>query len=808
MNDRAVQILLVEEKTAHAELVRRAFESAADHVALTIVSTLDAARDYLVDCTPDLLICDLKLPDGNGIDLLSKEGDACRYSVLIMTSHGDENAAVEVMKAGALDYVVKSDKAFAGMPGIAKRSLREWDHIVQRQRAEAAVKLNQDRLESLFKISQTRWDSEDELIGASLEEGVRLTGSKAGYLHFYNEDRQIISMTAWSEEVIKNCSVEKTAHYALQHAGIWADCIRQGRPVVHNDFAQESARKGFPEGHFPLSRHMSVPIMDGERIIGIAGVGNKTVAYDETDVLQLSLFMNSMWSILKQRRSEIELRRSKEEWKKTFDAIGDVATIQDRDMRIIRVNRATCKLLRSTPAELIGKHCYEVFRGATEPCYGCPETKTIHDRGLHSAEILHERLGKTFWVSSAPIFDEHQTFRGVVHTAKDITEQRKLEAQLRQTQKMEAIGTLAGGIAHDFNNILTPILGYAELVRGQLAAGSPAWINQGEIVKAGIRAKELVQQILTISRRNEHEQKPVEITLIVKEALKLLRSSIPSTIEIRQQIDPNCGLVMADPTQIHQVIMNLCTNAYQAMQEKGGVLGVSLTEVKLGPEIFPLHLHLQPGKYLKLEISDTGHGVPSEIRERIFEPYFTTKAERKGTGLGLAVVHGIVQAHRGHITVYSEPGMGATFHVYLPRIETEATAAATEPEEKIPRGTERILLVDDEETICRMEYAMLSAMGYQVTALSSSMDSLEVFRRQPDNFDLVITDMTMPNMTGSELAQRIMALRADVPIILCTGFSELINEEKAKALGLRGFIMKPVDMLNLAKTVRRVLDEI
>jgi PAS domain S-box-containing protein len=807
MIDRPIHILLVVDEGSQEEVIRRAFDSAAELVTLTSAPTLHEARRHLATFTPDLLIADFRLPDGTGIEFIPKEQDSARYPVLIMSSQGDENAAVAAIKAGALDCVVKSPKVFSGMVGIVSRSLREWGHILERRRAEAAVKLNQERLEALFKISQTPWRTEEELIGTSLEEGVRLTESKAGYLHFYDEQRQTISTTAWSNEVLSRCTAEKITHYPLKDAGIWADSIRRRRPVVHNDYASEPDKRGFPEGHFPLVRHMSVPIMDGESIIGIAGVGNKQDPYDEADVLQLSLFMNSMWSILKQRRSEAELRRSKDEWEKTFDAIGDVATIQDKEMRIIRVNRAACNLLGTPPDKLIGKYCYEVFRGARKPCQGCPEARTITDQVIHSAEIFHERLGKTFWVTSAPVFDEHQTFRGVVHTAKDISEQRKLEAQLRQTQKMEAIGTLAGGIAHDFNNILTPILGYAELVREELPKGSQAWINQGEIVKAGIRAKELVQQILTISRRSELEQKPIQITHIVKEALKLLRSSIPTTIEIRQKIDPNCGLVMADPTQIHQVIMNLCTNAYQAMVEEGGVLGVTLTEVKLGPEVYPLQLHLQPGRYLKLEISDTGHGIPAEIRERIFEPYFTTKADKKGTGLGLAVVHGIVQAHHGHITVYSESGYGTTFHVYLPRIETAETSQSAEPEKGIARGTERILLVDDEVVICRMEHAMLSTLGYQVTALSSSVDSLEAFRAHPDDYDLVITDMTMPNMTGSELAQRIMRIRSDVPIILCTGFSELINEEKAKSLGIRGFIMKPVDMKNLANTVRRVLDE-
>ena len=808
MIDRPIHILLVESEAAHEEEIRRTLGSAGDLVTLTAVSSLQEAREQLAGFTPDLLIADLQLPDGTGIELIPPEPDNARYPVLLMTSHGDENVAVAAIKAGALDYVVKSPKVFSGMVGIVSRSLREWGHILERRRAEAAVKLNHDRLESLFRISQTpQWRTESELISTSLEEAVRLTESNAGYFHFYDEEEQTISLTAWSNAALQRCTAEGTTHYALKDAGIWADCIRRRRPVIHNDYTKETDKRGYPEGHYPLVRHMSVPILDGECIIGAAGVGNKEEPYNETDVLQLTLFMNSMWSILKQRRSEAELRRSRDEWEKTFDAIGDVATIQDKEMRIIRVNRAACNLLGSSPDKLIGKFCYEVFSDSRKPCRGCPETKTIADQTVHSAEIFHDRLGKTFWVTSAPVFDEFQTFRGVVHTAKDISAQRKLEAQLRQTQKMEAIGTLAGGIAHDFNNILTPILGYAELVREELPKGGRAWINQGEIVKAGMRAKELVQQILTISRRSELEQKPIQISYIVKEALKLLRSSIPTTIEIRQKIDPACGLVMADPTQIHQVIMNLCTNGYQAMWEEGGILGVSLTEVYLGPEAYPLQLQLQPGRYLKLEVSDTGHGIPAEIKERIFEPYFTTRADMKGTGLGLAVVHGIVQAHHGHITVYSEPGQGTTFHVYLPRIETAGTSKVTEPEEEIARGNERILLVDDDEAICRMEHAMLTTLGYQVTALSSSIDSLEAFRAHPDSYDLVITDMTMPNMTGSELAQRIMRIRADVPIILCTGFSELINEKKAKSLGIRGFIMKPVDMRNLAKTIRRVLDE-
>ncbi|MEA3358259.1 MAG: cache domain-containing protein [Thermodesulfobacteriota bacterium] len=391
-------------------------------------------------------------------------------------------------------------------------------------------------------------------------------------------------------------------------------------------------------------------------------------------------------------------------------------------------------------------------------------------------------------------------------TAKKQAEQekKKLESQLRQAQKMEAIGTLAGGIAHDFNNILFPIIGYAEMGMIGVPEDSKIRKNFIGILNASKRAGDLVQQILTFSRQHEQELKPLAAQIVVREALRLIRSSIPSTIEIDQDIEKDYNLIMADPTQIHQIVMNLCTNAYHAMEETGGSLSVNLKEMDLTPEDLT-GLNMESGPYLCLTVSDTGTGMDSPTMERIFDPYFTTKEKGKGTGLGLAVVHGIVKGYGGDIRAYSEPKKGTSFHVYLPVIKTDNLASEIISDEPLQTGHEHILLIDDETQIIDMEKQMLEKLGYQVTALTSSIDALQAFKAAPDKFDLVITDMTMPNMTGDKLTGELKNIRPDIPVILCTGFSEKISKESAGALGVAGFLMKPVLMKDLARTVREAM---
>ncbi len=384
-------------------------------------------------------------------------------------------------------------------------------------------------------------------------------------------------------------------------------------------------------------------------------------------------------------------------------------------------------------------------------------------------------------------------------------EKKKLEAQLLQAQKIQAIGTLAGGIAHDFNNILYALMVYADLALDDAPEGSLLRSNLQEVIKAGDRAKNLVEQILTFSRQTEHELRPVQIKLIARESLKLLRASLPTTIEMRQNIQSD-SMALADPIRVHRVLMNLCTNAAHAMREEGGTLEVSLADVEFGSDFAARHPDITPGPHLRLTVSDTGHGMTFDVGERIFDPFFTTKGPDEGAGMGLSVVHGIVKGLGGTITVYSEVGKGSTFQVYLPLVEDELKPE-TETGKPPTSGDEHILFIDDEQVLANMGKQMLERLGYEVVSRPSSIEALELFRAQPDRFDLVITDMTMPGMTGKKLAEELMKIRPDIPIILCTGYSKDISEEQAKEMGIKAFAMKPLARRDLADTIRKVLDE-
>ncbi len=371
---------------------------------------------------------------------------------------------------------------------------------------------------------------------------------------------------------------------------------------------------------------------------------------------------------------------------------------------------------------------------------------------------------------------------------------------------MEAIGTLAGGIAHDFNNILAAILGYTELAMMDVPKDSITTERLHHVISSCDRARSLVKQILTFSRKSPREASPFRVSSIIKEVIKLLRASLPSTIEIRQNIIDADAVVRADPTQLHQLIINLCTNAAQAMEETGGILTISQETCIRTAEDMAGCYDLAPGAYVRLTVRDTGHGIAPDIKERIFEPFFTTKAVGKGTGMGLAVAHGIVKSYGGCIHVDSEPGAGAAFQVLLPRIDEEPQEAAAQQPASIPRGSGTILFVDDEEAVMQIGRTMLESLGYTVFSTSSSAKAIEMFSTDPGRFDCIITDMTMPHIRGDELAGMLLAIRPDLPIILCTGFSEKISEEQALKMGIRAFLLKPFSMQNLGLAVQKALE--
>lgn len=523
-----------------------------------------------------------------------------------------------------------------------------------------------------------------------------------------------------------------------------------------------------------------------------------------------------LWSFRKVKKrdatifaGQASLKNAYDELEKTFDAIDGIITIQDKDMRITKVNRATCEAFNAKAEELVGKYCYQVFRGIKEPCEGCPEVEALKDGSLHHSEMEHENLGKIFAVAAAPVTNGNGEIIKLVHYAKDITEDRRREKQLRQAQKMEAIGTLAGGIAHDFNNILTAILGFSELLQLRSTLDDVTRKDVDQIHHAGLRAKELVKQILTFSRQGEQEFQALHVQPVVKEALKLLRSSIPTTISFEQDLDEDKALVIADPSQIHQVVMNLCTNAYHAMRDSGGTLTVILQPVELVDIDVKNKQGVKPGSYLRLMVGDTGKGIKKADQERIFEPYFTTKGKGEGTGLGLSLVHGIVNSMGGYISVYSEEGQGTTFQVYMP-VVTEVEVSQTGERgisNQIPGGSERILIVDDEESIIDLEGRMLESLGYAVSVFNDALEAKEAFAADPESFDLIITDMNMPHLSGLELVEIVRGIRADMPIIVSTGFSERINSKSAHKYGVKRVMMKPLVLHELAQVVRSALDD-
>ena len=415
-------------------------------------------------------------------------------------------------------------------------------------------------------------------------------------------------------------------------------------------------------------------------------------------------------------------------------------------------------------------------------------------------------------VSARLVYDDGGTPVFVEGFLSDISRRKRaeeeklqLESHLAQAQKMESIGTLAGGIAHDFNNILSAIIGFTELAMIDIEHKKNVLPELEQILKAGNRAGELVKQILTFSRMHETGFSPISLKHIINDSLKMLRSVIPSTIEIKTNL-PVAGLVMSDATQIHQIMMNLCTNAVHAMEEKGGVLEVSLQDVVMDITEDSSGLGLLPGPYNMISIRDTGTGMSQDVMARIFEPYFTTKGPGRGTGMGLSVIHGIVKSHNGAITCKSSLHKGTTFEVYLPKLETDQENMAAPEKKSLPSGHEHILFVDDEPDLANLAVVMLGRLGYQVVAKTNSMDALALFRDDPQEFDLVITDMTMPGMTGDRLASELISIRPDIPVILCTGYHEHLTEEKANELGIKEFILKPVDLRTLSEVIRKVLD--
>ena len=602
----------------------------------------------------------------------------------------------------------------------------------------------------------------------------------------------------------------------LEGQGLSTYVVREKKAAMVPDFRVEK-RFEVPPVVFTedITSALAVPMLIMDEVFGVMiGHTNEKNDFTADEINLYQSIANQTAVAIKNVMHYESLQDSEKRFRTLINRAGDAIFLADMDGRLVDVNETACRSLGYSREELLNLRVFDVDSGAGTgghdinlwPKLSTDSYVTInteHRRKDGSALPVEVRIGLL------PLHNE--TY--ILGYARDITERleaekekEKLRMQLNQAQKMESIGTLAGGIAHDFNNILTPIMGYVELALID-AADNPLLINDlKEVRNAAERAREMVQQILAFSRSDNEGVSPLQVDVVVKEALKLLRVSIPKTIEIKQDIDSSCGPVLANPTQIHQVLMNLCTNSYHAMRETGGVLEISLRPVEFSAQDPRRNGNLQPGSSLELVVRDNGCGMEQDILERIFEPYFTTKSVDEGTGMGLAVVHGIVTRIGGQIEIDSRPGNGTCVKVHLPVI-TESTAFAEKQSAAVvPGGTERILFVDDEQTIGNVIAGILKNHGYAVEIFTEPTEALLAFSSRPDEFDLVVTDMTMPKMTGDKLARNVMAVRPGMPVILCTGFSDLIDRDTALAMGISAYVEKPFSIDSFASTIREVLD--
>ncbi|MFH1154795.1 MAG: cache domain-containing protein [Pseudomonadota bacterium] len=695
---------------------------------------------------------------------------------------------------------------------------------IEKQRSEVAKAHHLDmlRLKKLRELNQMAEASLEDLMQFSLEEAIQLTRSSAGYLVLLNDDETEVTLHVWSRSVLAESSIPRNRTVPSgtnRMTELWETVVDQRKAIIVNEFDKmESCRNtDLPEGHIRIMRHLTIPVFDGDRIVAVAGMANKKDAYDNSDIWQLNLLMDGMWKIIHRKRSEIALRESETRYRLLTENVTDnIWTLQLSDMSLLYISPSIENILGYTCEQM---HTLGLKEYLTEESLKklstiiTEELDRENQPGVDPKRSFVTQLeqvrknGSSIWTEITACFlrDEAGIPNRILGVTRDITRRRHMEQQLHHSQKMEAIGTLAGGIAHDFNNILSSILGFTQLAKMSCPEGSELNEKLNKIFTAGIRARDLIRHIMVFSRKQDVKREAMSIVPIIKECLNFIRASIPKNIDIIHDLDEADCTVMADASQIQQILMNLCSNAAHSMKGKSGLIEVRLKPVQIESlENFQVK-GLEQGMYLKLMIADSGCGIPEEILQRIFEPFFTTKELGEGTGMGLSIVHGIVTSMRGAISVYSEAGKGSVFQILLPVYGGKAREI-TGSSFLANGGTGRILLVDDEEDIVISTQQILMTMGYTVVGVGSSQEALEIFKKKPDGFDLVLTDLAMPKMTGVELSQELLKIREDIPIVLCTGFSEGVTSTMSKRMGIFTIIMKPVIAGELREVIKSALN--
>jgi PAS domain S-box-containing protein len=758
------------------------------------------------------------MPGIDGLEVLNTSRKiAPDIPVIVISGANRIDDVVRALRYGAWDYLVKPIKDMSILEHAVKKSLEKSslmrENKMYHQSLERLVRERTQKLENAnTHLSQ---------INLRLKKIVKTTHDLSGIMEInrfgsriLNEFARHMVATGGSIYLVEQEGLRLLysldpghaadfLHFPLRENSILHQVMKTGKPLLMEDIQDETFKssgwKGYKNGSL-----LAFPIPDSfGKTAAILTMHSKTdPPFVEQDKEIGTILASYSCETLRAVRAFEALQKSEIQYRTLFEKTNDaIFIIEKHTGRYLDVNDAAVQLTGRSKTELKTLNCRDILHeNAEELCIRITEVNQAVEFGTMMC-CRPDGSVRTARISAVPL-----NSTAVILIARDITHDLEVEKQLRQSQKMEAIGTLAGGIAHDFNNILSGIFGYSRLAEMDIDNPDKLKKDIEQIVKGAERATGLVRQILTFSRHTEYKKNLLKLFLVVKEAVKFLRSSIPATIEIRENIQSR-AMVLADPIQIHQVIMNLCTNAYHAMRDSGGIMEVSLSDIRITQKDY-VHENIQtPGNYIKLEIKDTGHGMDKAILDKIFDPYFTTKQPDEGTGLGLAVVNGIVKKHNGFINVLSECGKGSVFQVFFPMADKDGVLKTpVENNDKIVRGTEKIMLVDDEDSLLDVYRLMFERHGYSVAAFNSAVSALQAFIEEPEGFDIVVTDMTMPIMTGEELSRKILDIRKEIPVIICTGYSESFTEDTAKEMGISIYIQKPVKGQELFMAVRELLD--
>jgi PAS domain S-box-containing protein len=799
------------------------------------VMALVAAHDK----APDLILLDIRMPVMDGFEVCKRIkalDETQDVPVIFISGLHDSADKVQGFKVGGVDYITKPiDQAevlarvriHLDLYGMHKNlETKVMQRTAELQKTNRALRLISSANKILMRVVD-----EISLFNAVCEILIQVGGVPFCWVGCPQaEENKFLTVAAYA---IADGREHQPLNRALETdkgVGGWVcalDAVRNGSPVLVRNFLEErwADHPTFAVVHQAgLTSSVSLPLIYNHRTYAVLTVlADDVKVFTEAEIGLLEELcddiaygIHTLREREKHQQAQKALAESEQRYRQLFEKAGEaVFVIRPQgwgDAFIVQANQAAAEMHGFSVDELIGMSIMELNTPEAAKGFAERNRRVLAGEWIHE-EISHlKRDGSRFQmeVSAGPIDIGDQRY--VLAFYHDISDRKRMEAekaaleiQIRQANKMEAIGTLASGIAHDFNNILSAASGYTELSIPLVPPDSILSKNLHKIQQANKRAAELVRHILTLSREKESAAQVLQPKLIIKEAIKLLRASLPSTIEIQQQIESD-AYILGDAAQVHQIIMNLCVNAGHAMETSGGLLSISLKNEELDEAFTRQYVQLTPGRYVVLRVKDTGHGIPTEIIDKVFDPYFTTKSSDKGTGLGLAVVHGIVNTYRGEITVESQVGKGTQFTLFLPAVAAEqgAEVATSVP---IPKGTERILFVDDEPALAEIGQQLLQLLGYRVTARCSSPQALEMYLENPDAFDLLVTDYTMPVMTGTQLAEAVLKDNPDLPVILMSGLETTNIAADAKLVGVRGIINKPIVIKEIAALIRELLDK-